>query len=642
MFLFAMALTLYFMFLLAGSHLARAYDGLGIIQMSGGVMTEPFISGEAAVSPPDESATSGFEKFRLSWTEALQDPEFLEYVRLRLPDSLSVLSSFDRNATFANDPGASRPFLYDAVTSFGISMCQAGRNSTYFTGPGIYNEFRQLDFEGASGRVTIDSSTGTRNYRSIAFVMWNMQIYGEDEDGFAQFKLVPSLNFEDNGWVKIPGNPFIYPNGTETPPASLPEVAFNFNYIGKKARASGYALMAFAMASSILSLLWLVYYRDEPVVNSSQPLCLTMVSSGAFIMASTIIPLSLEETIVDDTGLDKACMAAPWLYVLGTCVALSALLAKTRGVYKVRTAVAAFILVLRYKNHDNLLNVSNSPQAYKNPELDYIHVSPVDIFVTFVWMVLINLIVMITWTLVSPLEWSRVKGEERDVFERLFQSYGTCESDDSVLFVVLIIVTNVIFLILGNWWNYISRNIETEYGESRYIGISMAATLQAWGMGIPILVVVWDNPQARFFVESGIIFVTSLAFLATVYLPKMLALRVDRAKSNDSKTEAFSNYQARAKQPNDYEDEEEEEDQDDDMLPMTVQDASAAEEAKVEHSGEDKNLQDALPDHRGNRGSILGGRAKASTYTSGSGGAIKVLHNPRVSLFVRVSSELCV
>jgi hypothetical protein len=355
--LFNMSLTLCFMFFLADSPLARAYNGLGFIQMAGGVTTEPFVYGQEyeTVLSPDEDATSGFEKFRLSWAEALEDAEFLEYVRLHFPDSLSTLSGFDRNASFANDPGTSRPFFYDAVTSFGLSMCRAGQSSTFFTGPGIHDEFRQLDFQGASGRVMIDSSTGTRNYTSIAFAMWNLQIYGEDEDGFAQFKFVPSMNFEDNDWVQIPGNPFIFPDGTETPPASLPEVAFNFNYIGKTARAAGYALMAFVMASSIISLLWLVYYRDEPVVNSSQPLCLTMVSAGAFIMASTIIPLSLEETIVDDTGLDKACMAGPWLYVLGTCVALSALLAKTRGVYKVRTAVATFGFVLHYRIYDNSL-----------------------------------------------------------------------------------------------------------------------------------------------------------------------------------------------------------------------------------------------------------------------------------------------
>jgi hypothetical protein len=317
-----------------------------------------------------------------------------------------------------------------------------------------------------------------------------------------------------------------------------------------------------------------------------------------------------------------------------------------------------------------------------NPELDFIHVSVIDIFGTFAVMVSINLIVLITWNLVSPLEWSRVQGDETDMFDRLFQSYGTCESPDSVAFIVVIIVINVIFLILGNWWNYKSRNIETEYGESRYIGISMAATLQAWGMGIPILVVVWDNPQARFFVESGIIFVTSLAFLATVYLPKMFALRDDRAKTKDSRTLAYSNYQARSKQPSNYEAEEsekseEEEDQHDGTLPITTQDVKSPEdgiqeEAKVAHRGEDENPQEATPAHdgademanvndavqsegmaarpgmggRGNHAvskrSLLGSifHANASAPASKNGGGIKVLHHPKVSLCVRVFSVL--
>jgi hypothetical protein len=324
-----------------------------------------------------------------------------------------------------------------------------------------------------------------------------------------------------------------------------------------------------------------------------------------------------------------------------------------------------------------------------NPELDFIHVSPIDIFTTFAVMVSINLVVLVTWTLVSPLEWSRLRGDETDMFDRLFQSYGTCESPDSVAFIVVIIVINVIFLILGNWWNYMSRNIETEYGESRYIGISMAATLQAWGMGIPILVVVWDNPQARFFVESGIIFVTSLAFLATVYLPKMFALRDDRAKTKDSRTQAYSNYQARAKQPSDYEaeesgEEDEEEDQYDGTLPVTMQDVKTPEdgtqeEAKVAYHADDQNPQEAAPAHHGENemsnvndavqsedmaahpndmngggnhaggakrrvsnlfGSIINGNANAPAPKNGGG--IKVLHHPKVSLCVKVFSVLWV
>jgi hypothetical protein len=48
-------------------------------------------------------------------------------------------------------------------------------------------------------------------------------------------------------------------------------------------------------------------------------------------------------------------------------------------------------------------------------------------------------------------------------------------------------------------------------------------------VGIPSLVIVSfeaTNPQAQFYVESGIIFVTSQAVASLVFIPKMLALRV--------------------------------------------------------------------------------------------------------------------
>jgi hypothetical protein len=345
MFPIALSLTLVFPFFISDSPLVQAFNGAGFIQMSGGVTTEAIIRGEWVSAMNDgTSPLTGYENFTRSWNLSLQDDAFGEYVRLHLSDALSSIEDFDRDVPFAREPGAFRPFLYDAVTSFGLSMCRAGENSTFFDGAEIHKEFRRLDYEGSSGHVLIDSSTGTRDYNSIAFVMWNVIYDGLDEEGFAQFKFVPSQNFEGNEWIQIPGNDFIFADNTTTPPASLPEVDLDFNYIGHAARACGYVLMAIAMLLSIISLLWLVYYRDEAVVNSSQPICLMMVSAGAFIMASTIIPLSLEETIVDETGLDKACMAGPWLYVMGTCVALSALLAKTRGVYKVRTPVAALVL----------------------------------------------------------------------------------------------------------------------------------------------------------------------------------------------------------------------------------------------------------------------------------------------------------
>jgi hypothetical protein len=74
----------------------------------------------------------------------------------------------------------------------------------------------------------------------------------------------------------------------------------------------------------------------------------------------------------------------------------------------------------------------------------------------------------------------------------------------------------------------------------------MASILQAWCMGIPILIVVWDNPQAKFFVEAGIIFVSALVVLLLVFVPKMSAIRADHKQATEEgKRQAYNSFQAR-------------------------------------------------------------------------------------------------
>ena len=77
-------------------------------------------------------------------------------------------------------------------------------------------------------------------------------------------------------------------------------------------------------------------------MSSSQPLFLVLVSLGSFVMVSAIIPLSYDETVSSDISvLDSACMAGPWLYIIGAVIAFSAQFAKTRGIHKVCKSVSA-------------------------------------------------------------------------------------------------------------------------------------------------------------------------------------------------------------------------------------------------------------------------------------------------------------
>jgi hypothetical protein len=130
----------------------------------------------------------------------------------------------------------------------------------------------------------------------------------------------------------------VFADNTTTPPDSLPPVQEDKHYIGKIGRAIGYTLVGIVTVSVFASFVWLAWNAKERAVRSSQPIFLGMVSVGSFIMASTIIPMSFdEETVVDSVeGLNKACQAAPWLYLMGSIVVFSALFAKTRAIYQVR------------------------------------------------------------------------------------------------------------------------------------------------------------------------------------------------------------------------------------------------------------------------------------------------------------------
>jgi hypothetical protein len=80
-------------------------------------------------------------------------------------------------------------------------------------------------------------------------------------------------------------------------------------------------------------------------------------------------------------------------------------------------------------------------------------------------------------------------------------------------FVVCLIVINFSVICIANKQAYQARNIKTEFSESRYIGFIMLTMLQSWMVGLPILALIRDDPQAYFVVLTMIIFATSMETL---------------------------------------------------------------------------------------------------------------------------------
>jgi hypothetical protein len=324
----------------SGSDLAKATAGIGLIGIGGGLRSEIIYPDRDNFPPVEEKPSSGFQRFRKAWRDAMANDEFVTFAKSKIPVYLNSTNGYDPNWEFSEEPTSYGPLIYDSVIGLGLSYCRAltDYNQTdEFTGPAAFEFFRHLDEEGASGRLVFDPETGTRDYTTLTFTILNMQPSEASDTEKVRFDIVPTDVYIGGNWSKIDDRQFAYAGGGTETPQSLPDPLVKKNYIGDTGRAIGYTLMAIVMAASIGCLVWLVWFRRERVVRSSQPFFLLMISLGALTMASSIIPLSLEETTTSESGLDTACMAAPWLYLSGAILAFSALLAKTRGVHQVST-----------------------------------------------------------------------------------------------------------------------------------------------------------------------------------------------------------------------------------------------------------------------------------------------------------------
>lgn len=87
---------------------------------------------------------------------------------------------------------------------------------------------------------------------------------------------------------------------------------------------------------AIIFASWTWVFKNDPVVKLGQKDFLLMICAGSFLSSSSIIPLSFQAGLFEDTtAASSACMAVPWLYSTGWILQYSSLFAKSYRMYKV-------------------------------------------------------------------------------------------------------------------------------------------------------------------------------------------------------------------------------------------------------------------------------------------------------------------
>jgi len=273
-------------------------------------------------------------------------------------------------------------------------------------------------------------------------------------------------------------------------------VEINMNYLGDTLRYYGYSIGILQMSMAIGFAIWTYIHRSSPVIRASQPFFLILLCVGVFTFSASIIPMIIDDEHFSDEACNKACMSLPWLICLGWSILFSALYAKLRRINLVIGNARAFRAV---------------------------RISEKDMMVSFSILFTSNLVLIMLWNILDPMVWKR-----RQISPT--ESIGFCTLADTstitwkIIFGILGILNGGV-LIVANVEAYKARKIDTEYGESVYIGLIMLFFLQIVLVGVPLFFIVQSNSTARFFLTSSMVFIMSMSVLLLIFIPKYIRNR---------------------------------------------------------------------------------------------------------------------
>lgn len=475
----------------------------------------------------------GWDAMRESWEETLTTPEAQRYFDSKMPDEVRNISNYaDLSNLSTIRISHYAHLMFDAFMALALASCDAENETTsdVFDTRELYASFLKSDFNGAYGMTQINKKTGSRDYRTVPYTLSNVMVgpsvfsetgfsnpnqptaplpIGEDggdktlDNTTITFSLTRTHNFVHShkgsghegmimstSWVAIEGVPFLYSDGTTKPPLFLPPL--EVYEIEDYAYITGFVLSSICLSLAIGFGIWTAVRRKSKVVRASQPIFLGMLCAGAFVLASTMIPLSLAD--FPEETLAQLCTSVPWLFSTGMVTSLSALISKTLRVYRVASSSA------KHKR------ITVKPQ----------HVLP-----PFVLLSVANLIVLTAWTIMSPVTYGDIQLDSVDAFGRPI-TFGSCfdeRSDVDVIFLVLVAAINLSAAFAALILAYKTRRVMMEYNESSYIFITLLSIFQAFVICVPFVFVV--NPTWQYMLWHMMITAIALSILLPVFIPKI-------------------------------------------------------------------------------------------------------------------------
>ena len=150
-----------------------------------------------------------------------------------------------------------------------------------------------------------------------------------------------------------------------------------------------------------------------------------------------------------------------------------------------------------------------------------------DVLVPFGVLLILNVTLLLVWTLLDPLEY------ERTYSIQTLTSTGTCKSNGNAwkYCVSFLFVVNFVAIVAANVLAYQGRNMG-DFVESKWILLCTGSIFQAFLIGAPLMALVSGNVVAQYFVASILVFVVGESILLFIFVPKVHVIRTRTRESS--------------------------------------------------------------------------------------------------------------
>ncbi|XP_046442537.1 gamma-aminobutyric acid type B receptor subunit 1-like [Daphnia pulex] len=445
----------------------------------------------------------------------------VEDYRKRLNNEL-LKNGHDVNIRFP-DGYQEAPLAYDAVWAVALALnrtmhrlAERGRSLDDFTyndaisAGEIYSAMNATQFLGVSGTVAF-SSKGDR----IAWTLIEQMINGQyNKVGYYDTQTDNLTWLAEARWIngKIPQDRTIIIDKLRT-------VSFGLFVTMSLVSSVG-------IAAAIGLIIFNVVYREQKLIELSQPACNNVMLVGIVLLLSSVILLGMDGDTVPVVHFPVVCQLRAWLLCLGFTLAFGAMFSKVWRVHRQST---------KSKEETSKMKEKKSRTQSAKAKVDWVLVglSCIDVIILTIWA-----IVDPQMRMVENFQLENPSDTEKDI--KIRPSMEHCESKHQNIWLGVVYGYKGLLLIFGLFLAYETRSMKVRsINDSRYVGMSIYNVVVLCLITAPVSLVISSQADASFaFVTAALAFCCFIS-MALIFLPKVVEVvrNPDRPGDGDDETD---------------------------------------------------------------------------------------------------------